>query len=275
MNIKEIIRIIRELAVIVVLIIIGYKFASTGFTIDVGTLRATDIVALLMAFFAVGLSAAFYFKGSEASNLFYDNMHKFTQDTSVILGKIESKFSEQLKNIEQRSADLKVSVDKYYSNSNNEASDEKKEQAESQVNKSKEQYEELIESIFSKVKIDETEKSKLKSELQRSEEELRSLESSLVEIERGKIEKFKPRLRRYLERRLYRALTDKELIDLKPKELFLNILRNGVSQFVNDMKSAGFITNSNLKSTDEITKSGMEFFMATLDKVISEFDEES
>ena len=67
MNIKEIIRIIRELAVIVVLIIIGYKFTNTGFTIDVGTLRATDIVALLMAFFAVGLSAAFYFKGSEAS----------------------------------------------------------------------------------------------------------------------------------------------------------------------------------------------------------------
>lgn len=100
MNLKEIIRIIREVAIIIVVILLGYRIVNSEFVINLGTLSATDIVALLLAFFAIGLSAAFYFKSSDSSNQFYDNMHKFTQETSVLLGKIESKFGEQLKNIE-------------------------------------------------------------------------------------------------------------------------------------------------------------------------------
>ncbi|MCG8497111.1 MAG: hypothetical protein MI796_13845, partial [Enterobacterales bacterium] len=114
MNLNEVIRIIREIAVICVVLLIGYRVINSDFNINLGTLSATDIVALLLAFFAIGLSAAFYFKGSDSSNKFYDNMHKFTQETSILLGKIQSGFGEQLKNIEQKSQDLKESVDRYY-----------------------------------------------------------------------------------------------------------------------------------------------------------------
>jgi Skp family chaperone for outer membrane proteins len=273
MSIKEAIRLIRELAVIIVLIVVSYKFVSMEFTIDIGTLSATDIVALLMAFFAVSLSAAFYFKGSEASNLFYDNMHKFTQDTSVILGKIESKFGEQLRNIEQRSADLKESVDKYYLNNREQFSEEEKEEKRKQINKSKEQYDELLESVFSKVEVDANEKARLKEELQKREKELRSLETSLAEMERKKTEELKPRLSKYLEHKLLRVLDNEELLELKPKDLFLNILKHSMPRFRKDMEDAGFITSSEPRSTDEITKKGFDFFIETLDNAFSKYSQ--
>lgn len=58
------------------------------------------LVSVLLAFFSVGLSVAFYFKATDTSNAFYDNTYKFTQDVAGLLVKIESGFGEKLKSID-------------------------------------------------------------------------------------------------------------------------------------------------------------------------------
>lgn len=276
MNKNEVIRIIRELAVIAILILIGFRIVNSEFSINLGTLSVTDIVALLLAFFAVGLSAAFYFKSSDSSNRFYDNMHKFTQDTSVILGKIESKFSEQLKNIEQKSQDLKDSVDRYYasngSNSSEDIAKEKediakeKEAVEKQATKSKEQYEEILESLFKKAKLDETEKGKLKDILHVKEEELKRLQSELNNLSNEEKNVLEKRITRHLTRVIRKYVDTEKYNNLEPMELFLEILKTSNPMFLTDLYESGYITTPEPSSTDDIKLSAKRLFMSLLQK---------
>lgn len=43
------------------------------------------LLSLLLALFAVALSALFYFKATDTSNAFYDNTYKFTQQIAELL----------------------------------------------------------------------------------------------------------------------------------------------------------------------------------------------
>lgn len=68
--------------------------------------RANDILALVLALFSIGLSVAFYFKATDVSNKFYDNMYSFTKGTSEILGRIEAGFGERLRHLDEGYAGL-------------------------------------------------------------------------------------------------------------------------------------------------------------------------
>ena len=59
------------------------------------------LLSLLLALFAVGLSALFYFKATEMSSVFYDNTYKFTSEVSQILRSIESGFGERLRHLDE------------------------------------------------------------------------------------------------------------------------------------------------------------------------------
>jgi hypothetical protein len=67
----------------------------------------TDLLSLLLAIFSIWLSAQFYFKANETSNQFYDRVFQFTKDASVVLGKIEAEFSEQLRNLGTNLSDVR------------------------------------------------------------------------------------------------------------------------------------------------------------------------
>ncbi|OQB81233.1 MAG: hypothetical protein BWX88_04318 [Planctomycetes bacterium ADurb.Bin126] len=56
---------------------------------------------MILALFAIGMSVAFYFKTTDSSNQFYDNIYNFTQKTSEILGRIEERFGERLKHLDE------------------------------------------------------------------------------------------------------------------------------------------------------------------------------
>jgi len=66
-----------------------------------------------MAFFAVSLSAAFYFKATDTSNEFYNNQYKFTKDVSEILGRIEAGFGERLRHIDEGTKGLRDKLENY------------------------------------------------------------------------------------------------------------------------------------------------------------------
>jgi hypothetical protein len=58
-------------------------------------------LSLVVAFFSLCLSIAFYFKASETSNKFYDNTYKFTKDISEKIGRMDERFGERLTHIDQ------------------------------------------------------------------------------------------------------------------------------------------------------------------------------
>lgn len=267
MKLEEVIRIAREVAF--------HRLINSELSISLGTLSAVDIVAILLAFFAIALSAAFYFKGSEASSKFYDNMHKFTQDTSVILGKIESKFGEQLRNIEERSVDLKASVEKYYTNKYSEITSEiqiDKEITEREVDETKQQYSKLIEQIFSEVHLDSEEKESLKESLKAKENEIERLQKQLAEASNAIEKELEPRVKRYLERRIRKIIGSDNNDRLTPKELYLKILESSVVAFRRDILKIGYITDLNPRSESDITDKGFDIFMSALDSALSDAD---
>ncbi|EPR4995027.1 hypothetical protein ACU6DI_004126 [Vibrio navarrensis] len=271
MKLDEIIRLIREIALIGTILAIGWRVVFSDFSVNVGDLSATDIVALLLALFSVALSAAFYFKATDSSNKFYDNMHKFTQDTSVLLGKIDAGFGEQLKNIEQKSQDLKDSVDRYYSASgkpNQEEIAQEKEAAEKQVSASKQEFENLIETIFEKSKIDETEKAHLKSSLQKKERELEVLHQELDSISNREKNKIEDRIHRHLSRVFSRELKQEGNSGIPAMEFILGVISSGNSAFLHDLYRYGYISSRSPKTVNDITKSGEQLFMSVLDDTL-------
>ena len=271
MKIDEIIKLGRELAMLLVLVGLAFRVAFSDFSLSLGSLSATDIVAMLLAFFAIALSAAFYFKSSEASSQFYDNMHKFTQDTSVILGKIESKFGEQLRSIEQKSADLKASVDRYYENGGNKsASDKEQKETKEEVEETRRQYDEIIENIFSKTRLDAAEKEKLKDSLRKKESKILELQSLISESANEEEKKLRPRVQRYMVRRIRERLEDNDTDEFSPEELFLDIIRNAVGGFKRDINKIGYISTTKPSSDEDITEKGLEVFMAALEEALNE-----
>lgn len=272
MNLNEVIRIIREIAVICVVLLVGYRVINSDFNINLGTLSATDIVALLLALFAVGLSAAFYFKSSDSSNKFYDNMHKFTQDTSVVLGTIQSGFGEQLKNIEQKSQDLKESVDRYYTSNGADVSEEiarEKAATEKQVSDSEQELGKIIETLFEKSKLDDSEKQILKSNLKEKELELKRFQSELNFISNEERADSDREVNNHLTRLVRRKLKEDEIDKLSPMEIFLSILLSAKSkEFLKDMQKLGYLENSSPKSVQDITANGEKLFISILNRVL-------
>jgi hypothetical protein len=90
-----------KLALIVLFSVIAWRIAWSDFTLDLSKFDFSDLLALILALFAMGMSVAFYFKSTDSSNQFYDNIYNFTQKTSEILGRIEERFGEQLRHLDE------------------------------------------------------------------------------------------------------------------------------------------------------------------------------
>jgi hypothetical protein len=271
MKINELIRITREVAVIVVIVLIGYRIINSEFSINLGALSTTDIVALLLAFFAIGLSASFYFKATDSSNQFYDNMHKFTQETSVLLGKIESRFGEQLKNIEQKSQDLKDSVERYYSSNGSNDTEglaEEKAETEQQVKELKQEFENIIETLIEKSKLDKKEKEHFKNALNQKERELEGLQKDLGHISIEEEKTIERRISRYLLRRLNRELQNEKNNEIPAMEFIVNVLNSSSNSFIKDLHKWNYISSETPINTDDITERGKNIFMATLSEAL-------
>jgi len=273
MKVQEWIKIIREVAVIVVIVLVGYRIVNSDFNINLGSLSTTDIVALLLAFFAIGLSAAFYFKATDSSNQFYDNMHKFTQETSVLLGKIESRFGEQLKNIEQKSQDLKDSVERYYSSVGSGNSDglaEEKAETEQQVKALKQEFESIIETLFEKSKLDEKEKEHFKNTLLQKERELEALQIDLGNLSSEEEKSNERRISQHLSRVLAREIRSGKNNETPPMELIVSVLQDGNRAFLRDLHEWGYVSTRTPCNEDDITDKGEKLFMSILSKVLKD-----
>lgn len=93
-------------------VVLGWKLIRVEIPLNLTGLDYSDILALLLALFAIYLSAAFYFKATETSNRFYHDIHIFTQETSKTLGRVESGFGEQLTHIREAHSHLRSQMER-------------------------------------------------------------------------------------------------------------------------------------------------------------------
>jgi len=73
-----------RLSLIVRFAVVAWRVAWSQFSLDLSKFDFSDLLAMILALFAVGMSVAFYFKSTDSSNQFYDNIYNFTQKTRDI-----------------------------------------------------------------------------------------------------------------------------------------------------------------------------------------------
>lgn len=172
---------IKDIAVIALIVIVAWKAISADFSFTFGEIEASDLLSLLLALFAIGLSVAFFVKANEVSNMFYDNMYKFTKDNSELLGRMESGFSEQLRHLDQGYTGLRDKFDKLPLDLGK--TREKVEDEKAEVLKLKTEKSELLNELAARANLQEEEKQELFARLNESESRLNKAQREMRRLQ--------------------------------------------------------------------------------------------
>jgi glutathione peroxidase-family protein len=173
---------IKDILLIALIIVITWKLIDSKISINIESFSFTDILSVMLAFFAIALSAAFYFKATDTSNLFYDNTYKFTKEMSEILGRIEAGFGERLKHIDEGYNGLKDKFDNIPFDVKAAKEEEKKE--EEHIKKQESERQKIILDLMEKARVAGNEKEELLTQLQNYTSELDSSRIDLQKLQR-------------------------------------------------------------------------------------------
>lgn len=268
----NIIKLLRESVLLIVLAYLAFSFISGKIGISFGTkaLTASEIISILLAFFAILLSAAFYYMSTQQSNLFYHNVHQFTKDTSEILGRLD----EQVKNIGGKQTELRDTFEKNYTYNKQNSSLEKKEakiaeeleKKEENLKEKEKNINETVDTLIEKIKFEsEEEKKKLKSDLERERKEILALRSEMKE--KSDVIGIIQKVRRYT-KRIILSRSREEITNRRPVVIFREILNEiGASEFKRDLVRLGYIEVNGEEIS--ITRNGMRFIREIIDEVIN------
>lgn len=272
-SLANLIRLLREITLLLVLAYLSYSLISGKIGISFGTkeLTASEIISILLAFFAILLSAAFYYMSTQQSNLFYHNVHQFTKDTSEILGRLD----EQVKNIGGKQTELKDTFEKNYTynNSLNDSLGRKEEKIVEEVIEKEERLKEkegniieTVNSLIEKVKFNsDEEKKELISTLAQQRQEIDTLRSDLEK--KANLMHLMPKVKYFTTQLIKDNFPDK-LPNRPISSIFREIINNQVSDlYINDLELLGYLTKSD-NGEHNITRKGLKFFS----EIIREID---
>lgn len=177
---------LKILIILLFSFILAWKLATSSFNIDLSNFNFSDFLSLILALFAIALSALFYFKATEMSNNFYDNSYKFTKEVSEILGRIEAGFGERLRHLDEDYTGLidkfdKIPIDLV-------KIETQVEEEEEEIRKKEEERNQLLEKLAEKAKLQDDEKKDIFDRLKTKENELRIAEAELKSLNK-KLEK--------------------------------------------------------------------------------------
>ena len=162
--------------------IISWKIITTPLNIDLSDFNFSDFLSLQLALFAIILALVFYLKANETSNKFYDNTYKFTTDISILLGRIEAGFGERLRHLDEGYTGLVDRFDRIPIDVT-----KVKEQVveeEEEIKEKEREYNQLIETLAERAKLQEDEKTELFNNLKNTESELNIAKDELDFLER-------------------------------------------------------------------------------------------
>jgi hypothetical protein len=172
---------VKAFCVIVLTSVIAIKIFTTPtqLTVDFPTL-----LSLLLALFSVALSALFYFKATDTSNTFYDNTYKFTRDIAQLLAKIESGFGERLRHLDEGYSSMSTYLQNlpYKGNEEVEKTKKKIENEKLELEKVKEERDKIIQSLVARSQLQDEEKRKFFTELEKKEEALKEAQREVQKL---------------------------------------------------------------------------------------------
>ena len=258
---SHVIRLIREIAVIVVFSYLAIRVFSGDFSIDFTKLSASELVSILLAFFSIALAASFFFAATSTSNQFYDNISKFNKDTSELLGRLD----EQIKHVNTKQQELGNRIDKQYLTQNGSDSDDQSEENQEKINEIQEKWQESLSRILDSATIEPEEKQKLETELREKDDELNTLREEQAKINARKVFSIK----RYLKRKI----DDFGLEDassLSPDELLLTIAKKSIPHFRRDLEKYGFTETLQPESRHEVTKDGIDLVSSVVSSMLKD-----
>ena len=233
---KKYTSIATRISILVLFSICAWRLAWSNITIDLNKFEFSDLLALILALFAVGMSVAFYFKSTDSSNQFYDNSYRFTKEVSEILGRIEAGFGERLRHLDEGYSGLKDRFDQLPYDS--QKAQEEIEKEEEELKKVSEERNELINNLAQRAKLQQKEKEELFSQIGQKDEELSKAQAEL----------------RFMKRRLANAETKEvifpdheiprgisryielEIIDQLDPELLMGAPRSLIRKKIDDLK---------------------------------------
>lgn len=154
-----------------------YKIVVSTF--DLSAFNFSDLLSLLLAIFSIGLSVMFYVKADETSNRFYDNTHKFTQEVSIILGRIEAGFGERLKHIDEGYG----KIEGYFYSKPGESNKQQIQKNREEVKKVEEEKDMIIQDLLEKTKLQDKEKQTFIEKLRKKDMELEKTRHDLFRLQ--------------------------------------------------------------------------------------------
>jgi hypothetical protein len=181
---KTIWGIVKSVCVIALTVVACIKIYQTPIDLKVDF---PTLLSLLLALFSVGLAALFYFKATDTSNTFYDNTYKFTKDIAQLLTKIESGFGERLRHLDEGYASMRTSLENKSSSTPSEAVAETMQKLKEEKDEHKkvlEQRNKIVSELLRRSQLQEGEKEKIATELQRKESELSDTQKKMSHLNR-------------------------------------------------------------------------------------------
>lgn len=196
---------VRDMAVIALMLVVGIRFATADFNIDLKDFSFTDLVSLFLAVSSVALSALFYFKADESSRTFYTHTYKFTKDVSEMLGRIDSGFGEKLRAIDQGYIGLSQKFDRFSFDPSLSASRaENSEAKKAEIEEQEARRQDIIEGLMQRADVSAVEKQELLQRLSTLSNELEQSKAELAEqrsaIDYGVSDGFKEFLTKFVSR---------------------------------------------------------------------------
>lgn len=175
---------LRDISVLLFFGVMSFKLFSMDLSLDIKEFGFTDLLSMIVAFFAIGLSVVFYFKATDTSNRFYDNSYAFTKDVSEILGRMEAGFGERLKHLDEGYSGIRDKFDRLPFDSTKAMEEIEKENLE--IKEKEAEQHKMLEDLAKRAKLAENEKvelfehmHQLSNELEESKSEARRLEREI------------------------------------------------------------------------------------------------
>ncbi len=176
----------KYLMLIAVVTVIVYRCATLNFGITADSLEVSELLAVLLAFFSMGIAIMFYSRSSADSNRFYENSYTFTKETSELLGRIEAGFGERLRHLDEGYSDISKKFDDVIAA--REQTRKQVEQEEDDIQQILRDKEEFVASLLAKTNMQEAEKQQALDELRTKDLELQDAQEEL--------QRFRTKLRR-------------------------------------------------------------------------------
>ena len=123
-------------------------------------------------------------KASDTSNQFYDNTYKFTKEISELLGRIEEGFGERLRHLDEGYAGIRDRVERWQDYISAPTSSEVQHE-EDEIRRIEQNYKELIDQFASRAQIAESERERIKQQLNIANQDLTNAKLALAESTRS------------------------------------------------------------------------------------------